>query len=71
MAGLILLSQGAQVVTYLKIHFSLLKILLFIFREGKEGREGETHECVVAFCTPPTGDLACNPGIRPGWESYQ
>ena len=48
---------------------------LFIFRErGREGekegeREGENHQCVVAFCVPPTGDLACNPGMCPDWES--
>ena len=26
-------------------------------------REGEKHHCVVASCVPPTGDLACNPGM--------
>ena len=24
---------------------------------------------MVASCTPPTGDLACNPGMCPDWES--
>ena len=38
-------------------------------REGK--REGEKHQCVVASCTPTTGDLACNPGMCPYWESNQ
>ena len=44
-----------------------------MFRErGREGeREGEKHQCVVASCTPPTGDLACNPGTFPDWESNQ
>ena len=38
-----------------------------MFRErGKEGeREGEKHQCVVAFCMPPTGDVASNPGVCP------
>ncbi|XP_053528651.1 sodium/potassium-transporting ATPase subunit gamma isoform X5 [Artibeus jamaicensis] len=36
-------------------------------REGK--REGEKHQFVAASCTPPTGDLACNPGMCPDWES--
>ena len=36
-------------------------IYLFIFRGG--GREGKKHQCVVASCVPPTGDLACNPGM--------
>ena len=49
---------------------NFLKIL-FIFRErGREGeREGEKHQCVVAFHVPPIGDLAYNPGLSPDWES--
>ena len=38
-------------------------------REGK--REGEKHQCVVASCVRHTGDLACNPGMYPDWESNQ
>ena len=34
-------------------------------------REGEKQQCVVAPPTPPTGDVACNPGMWPGWESNQ
>ena len=45
-----------------------LKILVFL--EGKgERREGEKHQCVVAFRAPPTRDLACNPGMCSDWES--
>ena len=47
---------------------------IFIFRErGREGeREGEKHPRVVASCAPLSGDLACNPGMCPDWESnYQ
>ena len=49
--------------------FFFLKIL-FIFRERERQRErkGEKHQCVVASLTPPTGDLACNPGKCPDWE---
>ena len=44
-------------------------IYLFLER-GKEGeRQGEKHQCVVASHTPPTGDLAHNPGMHPDWES--
>ena len=45
----------------------LKKDLKFIFREGKGEREGEKHQhqYVVAFHTPPTGNLACNPGMCP------
>ena len=41
------------------------KRFLFIFRErGREReREEEKHQCVVASHVPPTGDLACNPGL--------
>ena len=47
-----------------------LRFYVFIFREKRrEGeREGEKHPCVVASCTPPTGNLAHNPGMCPDWE---
>ena len=50
--------------------FIFLKIL-FIFRErAREGeREGGKHQWVVPSHTPPTEDLACNPGMFPDWES--
>ena len=43
----------------------------FIFRQrGSEGgREGEKHQCVAASHAPPTGDLACNPGMCLNLES--
>ena len=49
--------------------FFFIKIFLFLFRQGKGGREGEKHQCVVASHMPPTGDLACNPGTCPDRES--
>ena len=57
--------QGRSGVCFFKI--------LLVFRErGREGeREGEKHQCVVASHTPPTGDLAHNPGMCPDWESNQ
>ena len=51
-----------------------LRFYFFNFRErGRERkREGEKHQCVVAFLAPPpTGDLACNPGMCPDWELNQ
>ena len=44
---------------------------LYLFLERGEGREkeGEKHQCVFASRVPPTGDLACNPGMCPDWES--
>ena len=44
-----------------------LKYFIYFFRE-QEGRERERHQCVVAPHMPPTGDLACNPGVCPNWE---
>ena len=53
--------------------FIFKDFILFIFRQrGREGeREGEEHQCVVASHVPPTGDLACNPGMCPDWELNQ
>ena len=50
---------------------NLLRFYLFIFRQkGREGeREEEKHQCVVASHVAPTGDLACNPGMCPDWDS--
>ena len=42
-----------------------------MFREGKEGREGEKHQCVFASRTPLTGDLAHNIGMCPNQELNQ
>ena len=52
--------------SYLLFTYYFLKIL-FIFREkGREGeREREKHQCVVASHMPPSGDLACSPGMWP------
>ena len=52
-------------------YFFFSRFYLFIFRErGKEGeRAGEKHQCVAASHMPPSGDLAHNLGICPGWES--
>ena len=55
--------------------FSLFfkRFYLFIFRKrgGAGEREGERHQCVLASCAPPTGDLARNPDMCPDWESSQ
>ena len=61
-----ILTSLKQIFTYI-----FLRFYLFIFRErGREGgREGEKHHCVAASPTASTGDLACNPGMCPDWES--
>ena len=48
-----------------------LKDFIYLLLDGKRGREGEKHHCVVASRTPLTGDLACNPGMCPDWELNQ
>ena len=46
--------------------------ILFIFRErGREEKEGEKHQCVVASRAPPTRDLASNLSMCCDWESNQ
>ena len=50
------------------------RFYLFIFREkGKEGgrkRGRDTSVCGwLPLARPPTGDLACNLGMCPDWES--
>ena len=52
------------------VPFFFLRFYFFIFRErGREGeREGEEHQCVVAFCTSSIGDPAHNPGMCPDLE---
>ena len=56
-----------------EVFFYFLRFYLFIFRErGREAeREEEKHQCVVASCAPPTGDVPCNPGMCPDWDSKQ
>ena len=53
------------------ISFLFFLKILFIFKEReREGEgEGEKHQCVVASHTPPTRELAHNPGTCHNWES--
>ena len=46
--------------------FFFLRFYLFIFREGKEGRKGEKHQCVVASHMPPPLRL----GTWPATQAY-
>ena len=47
---------------------NFLKDFIYLFLERGER---EKHQCMVASWAPPTGDLACNPGVCPDWESNQ
>ena len=50
--------------------FIFMYLFIYSLERGREGeREVEKHQCVVASCTPATGDLAPNPGMCPDWES--
>ena len=64
--------QSACKYCFLPLNF-LKDFYLFIFRQrGRVGeRKGEKYQCVVAPHTPPTRDLACNPGMCPDWDSNQ
>ena len=56
----------------IQINLIFLKLLFIYLERGWEGeREGEKHQSVAASRVPPTGDLACNPGMCPDWESNQ
>ena len=45
--------------------YFLKRVFICLFLEtGREGeREGKKHQCVVASCMPPTGDMALYPGM--------
>ena len=46
-----------------------LRFYLFIFRErGKEEKKGR-ETSMGCLSQAPNGDLACNPGMCPDWES--
>ena len=53
--------------------FSFSKRFYFLEREEERERHIDFREkhWSVASCMSPTGDLACNPGVCPGWESNQ
>ena len=53
------------------VQFFLKIIYLFLDRGEKGEREEEKHQYVVACHVPPTGDVACNPGLCPDWELNQ
>ena len=60
------LKDPQNIIFYVKVLF------IFLERgEGREKKEGEKHQCVVSSYAPPNGDLACNPGMCPGWELNQ
>ena len=64
------LPKRESVYPTVSVLFSILFYFVIFRQRGREGeREGEKHQCAVASCMPPTGDLACDPGMCPDWES--
>ena len=57
---------------FLKIYLFLFIKIFYLFTFRGRGREGEReeveHQCMFAYSTPHTGDMACNPGMCPDWE---
>ena len=57
-------------------YFFFFEDFIYLFVERQEGREKERERNIdvgekirlVASCMPPTGDLARNPGLCPGWD---
>ena len=50
----------------------IFKDFIYLLLDREEGREKERERYInvwLALACPPTGDLACNPGICPDWES--
>ena len=56
-----------------KITQFFFNFIYLLLRE--RGRKGEKHQCMrdtlIASCTPPAGDQACNPGMCPDCEPNQ
>ena len=63
-----------QILKNYVVLFRFLKkdfIYLFFRQRGRDGeRERQKHQCVVASCMPPTGDLAHNPGWDLNQQSF-
>ena len=66
-----LISKLWEIPSVLYIFLEFLK-KIYLFLERGEGRKKE-RETSVCGClsAPPTGDLACNPGMCPDWELNQ
>ena len=61
--------NGVRVLKSFFFKYFLKKFICLFLERGREReKEEEKHQCVVASHTPPTGDLACNPGRYPDWE---
>ena len=65
---MIICFSNAQALNFLLIYLFLKVLCIYFQREKKGGRKGEKHQCVVASHVPPTGDLACSPGMCSDWE---
>ena len=54
--------------------FFIFILFIYLFLDRGEGREKDRERNInvwLPFTHPPTGDLACNPGMCPDWELNQ
>ena len=54
-----------------KSAFFIFEDFIYLFLERGEGEKGRETSVCVSSHVPPTGDLACNPGVCPDRESNQ
>ena len=66
---------GLLLKMYLETHpfFFLFKHFIYSFLERRERRDKERERNISVWLSlvPPTGDLACHPGMCPDWGSNQ
>ena len=62
-------TRGKTYVSFLFLYF--LKNILFIYFWREKERERNNNVWLPLTCPLSTWDLACNPGMRPDWESNQ
>ena len=73
---LLIVFCSSRIPAWFFVFIFLFKDFIYLFLERQEGKEKERERSVdvweinllVASCTPPTEDLACNPGMCPDWE---
>ena len=55
----------------IKVVITFLNVFMYLFLEREEGREEYRERNInmwLPLTCPPSGDLACNPGMCPDWE---
>ena len=63
--------EAAADITWHTVLFYLKKYFIYLCLDRGKGREKERERDInvrLLLMSPPTGDLACNLGMCPGWE---